>query len=256
MGQNKNTVWVIAIAGVVALLVALSMLRKSPDGNTKRDRDHRAHTAERTTDLASTTEKPPRPPAKDHDPEKQTPQDQDQRQKKDDASPDEPKPGKQTAPEQETWERTPSVDFTPDELDRAGEGAQVNLGDYRVRKGDVFDLKIRLTAPPLESVTLLLNYDPDMIEFIDDSARPLGPFFRQGIEFYVDEAIGRAVLIHSGIPGKKNMNSATGTPVAAVRVRALDAGDCTVDLAPGTTFTSGRGADEEFSVYGGAIHIR
>jgi hypothetical protein len=84
----------------------------------------------------------------------------------------------------------------------------------------------------------------------------VGPYFRRGIEFYVDEAGGRIVLIHSGKPGMKNINGATGAPVAAFRLRALAEGDCKLSVVGGTSFTNGRGGDEKYSVYGGAVHIR
>ena len=95
-----------------------------------------------------------------------------------------------------------------------------------------------------------------MMEFVPKSAKPVGKNFVNGIEFYADQAKGRMVLIHSGLPGAKNLKAVNGDEIAVFRMVAKKAGETTLTFPPkGVGFTNARGEDEEYEILGGSIVI-
>lgn len=257
MADRRQRLWVIGLAGLVALVAVWFVVpRGSRPSSIDGEESERPSAAPQDGESGQATRTRPGAGRPDRDDDTDLESEAGTERAAADAvtnSADGAPPGDA---EEAEWVKQPSTEFTEADLARAGEGVQVDLGEYRVRVGDQIDVQVRLTAPPMESATLMFGYDPGKLSVIPDSARPVGQYFRRGIEFYVDEAGGRAVLIHTGKPGMKNINGATGAPVASFRLRALAEGDCTLSLVGGTSFSNGRGSDEEYSVYGGAIHIR
>lgn len=157
------------------------------------------------------------------------------------------------------WQPQPEAQFDAEDVKQAGRGASLDLGNYSVRAGEVFDVKLVLDGPPLESMTLILNYDTQYLEAVPDSGKPVGKVFRQGIEYYVDNKKGRLALIHAGMPGMKNMNAAAREVIARFQMRAKAPGKVT--LTPGMgdkgiDFTNGKMQEERFSITGGGVEIR
>ena len=158
-----------------------------------------------------------------------------------------PKPIKET---EEGWE------FTADDIKASSRKVFLGLGQYRPHSGQEFEVELLLDAPPLESVTLVLAYDPEYLEFVNGSAKSVGRAFRKGIEANADASNGRLAFVQVGTPGQKNVLACSNEKVAVFRMRAKKPGNTT--LAPadkGVSFTNGQGHDEEYQVSGGSVQI-
>ncbi len=156
----------------------------------------------------------------------------------------------------EPWRRRPPIEFTAEDLAQCGRGVVVDLGEYRAAAGEEFTVALRLTAPALESLTLVLGFDPSVVVPVPGSAVPLGPVFRDGIECYSGRGGGTLVLIHTGVPGKKNLDAGRETAAVAWRMRALQSGATKLSVLPQSSFTNGRGEDEPYEVRGGDVRVR
>jgi hypothetical protein len=144
----------------------------------------------------------------------------------------------------------------PEDLAQCGRGARVDLGTCEAAAGSEFAVVLRLTAPALESCSLVVQYDPEALAVVPESARPEGPAFRGGIEAYAAPGGGKLVILHTGMPGKKNVEAAVAGPVVVWRMRALRAGVTHLVVLPESSFTSGRGLDEAYEVAGGEVNVR
>jgi hypothetical protein len=148
--------------------------------------------------------------------------------------------------------------FTAADLAPENMFVRVDLGNYSIDKGGDMDVRLALTAPGLESLAIVLEYDPNLLAFVEGSAEPVGNTFRRGIEFHANPARGKLVLMHDGVPGAKNTQLVSGEVVARFTMRALEAG--TTQLLPagnGYSFTNGRGVDiQDCRISGGRIEIR
>ncbi len=150
------------------------------------------------------------------------------------------------------------VEFTAEDARYAEKPIAVNLGNYRVRKGDEFEVAVQVQAPALESFTLLMNYDPELLECLPDTAHPVGKSFHMGIEFYADQQKGKMVLINAGLPGAKNINPTDNQTVAVFRMVAKGEGQTQI-ICPetGVNFTNAIGREVvNYKINGGAISIR
>ena len=154
-----------------------------------------------------------------------------------------------------TWSARPPADFSPEDLAECGAGVQVSLGDYESTVGGEFEVTLRLTAPALESCTVVLGYDRQALAVVPESVRPVGSAFRSGIEAYGAPGSGKLVVIHAGTPGRKNVDAAVSGPALAWRLRALCPGSTRLTLLAESSFTSGRGLDEAVEVSGGMVTI-
>lgn len=150
-----------------------------------------------------------------------------------------------------------SEEFQQDDIRDEDMKVAVEIDDYEVLVGDEFDIAVRLSAPALESMTLLMEYDAELLECIADSAKAVGDTFRRGIEFYADNKKGRMVLINAGTPGAKNMEKAEDEMVATFKMVARKVGRTELVYPKvWSTFTNGKGMDiEDFRIHGGDILI-
>lgn len=147
-------------------------------------------------------------------------------------------------------------EFTQEDLKTVGRGVRLDMGDYRVAVGTEVEIALVLEAPPLESVTLVMLYDKDVLQFVDGSAKPVGPVFRRGLEFYCDPATSRLALIHSGVPGQKNLLAAANEKVVTFRFKALKAGSTALRTADkGVSFTNAAGTAEVVNLSGGRVVV-
>lgn len=139
--------------------------------------------------------------------------------------------------EEDSWE------FTREDLDAAvGRTVSVELGRYRVRVGEVFDVQVILDAPPLQAVVLAMKYDPDFLEPVPGSAVSVGSVFRKGVEFFTKPGQGRMALFCATFPGKKNVLAAVRAEVARFKLRALKAGTTQIEAdTKGLKCLDGRG---------------
>ncbi|NLF15814.1 MAG: hypothetical protein GX595_00955 [Lentisphaerae bacterium] len=160
-----------------------------------------------------------------------------------------------TMPAEGAWSARPPADFRPEDLAACGQGVAVSLGDYEAAVGSEFEVTVRLTAPALESCTLVLGYDRQALAVVPESVRPVGSAFRSGIEAYGAPGSGKMVIIHAGTPGKKNVDAAVSGPALTWRLRALRPGTTRLTLLAESSFTSGRGLDEAVEVSGGTVAI-
>jgi hypothetical protein len=149
------------------------------------------------------------------------------------------------------------IQFTADDAHGANDPIMVNISDYRVAKGDEFEVSVRLQAPALESMTLLMNYDPALLEYLPETARVVGKSFHLGIEFYADQQKGRMVLINSGLPGAKNIYPTGNEVIAVFRMVAKEAGQTQITFPEsGVSFTNAVGRETtDYKINGGTITI-
>gem|GEM_PF-1537615 len=154
------------------------------------------------------------------------------------------------------WQKRAPAEFTAEDVAQCGRGVTLDLGSYEVRAGEEFEVKVRLTAPPLESLTLRLQFDSEVVSLVPDSTAPVGPQFRSGIECYAGRDGRSMALIHAGAPGKKNLDAGTGSPAVTWRMRAVRPGTARLEVAPQSSFTNARGEDEQYSVSGGDVNVR
>ena len=118
----------------------------------------------------------------------------------------------------------------------------MDLGTYRVRVGDEFEVHVRLDAPPLQAVVLAMKYDPALLEPVAGSAVSIGPVFRKGVEFFSQPDQGRMALFCATFPGKKNVLSAVNAEVARFKLRAKQQGTTQISVDPkGMKCLSGKG---------------
>ena len=157
----------------------------------------------------------------------------------------------------EPWEEQPEAEFgSEDALMSAGQ-VKVYLGDYTVKKGDVFDVAVSLTAPPLESFILVLCYDPARLEIVPEGGRPVNQAFRQRPVFTFSQEKGIVVVTNGGAPGSKNLNATDGTKsIVKLKMRAKLSGETTLRPGTGNCFTNGTGKDERYSITGGRVMVR
>lgn len=155
------------------------------------------------------------------------------------------------------WEASPVVAFTEADLEAAGTGVTVLLENCMARVGEEFPVRVWLRAPALESMTLVMTYDPEMLEVIPGSAEPLERAICHGVEIYADQAKGKAIMIHSGTPGQRNFTASDGlAPLCGFRMRGKSAGTCALQVAAESSFTNGRGEEETVEGRDGRITIR
>ncbi len=147
--------------------------------------------------------------------------------------------------------------FSAEDINKKDMNVEINLGDYRAVAGEEFEVNVRMHAPALESMTLLMEYDPEVIEYVANSAKAVGKAFRRGIEFYADNQKGRMVLLNSGIPGAKNMNVCDGGSIASFRVLAKAPGETQLQFPEmGMTFINGRGEEiDQYDIRGGSVVV-
>lgn len=155
------------------------------------------------------------------------------------------------------WQPEEPVEFAAEDVKPAGEGVTVDLGDHTIRAGEEFSVEVRLNAPPLESFTLVLKFDPLIVEPVAKSGKPVGKTFRKGLEYYVDAASGSVGVIHSGLPGMKNLNAATGEPACVFRLKGKASGETRlVTDAAACSFVNGRGEEERVTLHGGQVKVQ
>ncbi len=155
------------------------------------------------------------------------------------------------------WQPEEPVEFAAEDVKAAGEGVTVDLGDHTIRAGEEFSVEVRLNAPPLESFTLVLKFDPLIVEPVAKSGKPVGKTFRKGLEYYVDAATGSVGVIHSGLPGMKNLNGATGEPACVFRLKGKASGETRlVGDAAACSFVNGRGEEERVTLHGGQVKVQ
>jgi hypothetical protein len=155
------------------------------------------------------------------------------------------------------WTKRAPADFTAEDMVQCGRGVRIGLGTYGAAAGSEFKVEVRITSPALESCTLVLQYDKGVLAVVPGSVAPAGPQFRSGIEGYAAESSGKLVVIHAGTPGRKNLDASAGSGVSVVcRMRALRAGVTRLLVLPESSFTNGRGEEENYEVTGGEVNIR
>jgi hypothetical protein len=170
------------------------------------------------------------------------------------AAPTAPESDAATAPP--AWRKRAPADFTEEDLAQCGRGVTLDLGSYEVVAGQEFTVTLGLSGPALESLTLMLRFGGEFLRLVPDSAVPVGSQFRSGIECYAGRDGGTLVLIHSGVPGKKNLDAGTGSAAVQWRMRALRAGTTRFEVLPQTSFANAHGDTESYGVSGGDVTVR
>lgn len=154
------------------------------------------------------------------------------------------------------WAKRAPADFTEADLAQCGQGVQIDLGQYEVPVGQEFEVSLALSAPALESLTLCLGFDAEALALVPSSAAPVGTAFRSGIEGYAGKDGRTLVLIHAGMPGRKNLDAASGGAAVVWRMRALRVGSTRLEVLPRSGFTNARGESETYTVAGGEVSVR
>ena len=154
------------------------------------------------------------------------------------------------------WRARPPADFSEADVAGCGRGVRVDLGRYAVQNGEEFTVRLLLSAPALESCTLVVRYDVGALAVVPQSVRPDGLAFRGGVEAYEAAADGKLVIIHAGTPGRKNVDAAEAAPVVVWRMKACRAGETHLEILPETSFTNGRGEEEQYEATGGDVRVR
>jgi hypothetical protein len=148
--------------------------------------------------------------------------------------------------------------FTADELAFKDLPVDVEIGDYRVAAGQDFDVTVVMSAPALMTFSLHMAFDPELVEYVPESAEKLGSTFRGDIEFYCKPEMKQMILISTMNPGAKSSTIASRSPVARFRLRAKQAG--VTDLAvlkKGTFYLNADGTQiADFAISGGNILIQ
>ena len=161
-----------------------------------------------------------------------------------------------TAP-REPWVKQPTVPFLPTELrPDSKQRAKLDLGTHELNKGAEAEFRCQLAAPPLTELTLILQYNPFFLEYVPDSARPLGPAFRQPLEVTAGRAPGTLAIVSTGTPGAKNINSTGGEPVLSFRMRAKQTGQTTLRPGSSCRVLGGGSSEVRMEIGGGSVTIR
>jgi hypothetical protein len=168
----------------------------------------------------------------------------------------EPAGGRQEPVHAAPWKPRAAADFRAEDVAQCGQGVLIDLGNYEPSAGEEFEVGLRLTGPALESLTLQLRYDKDYLALVPGSVHPAGPQFRSGIECYAGRDGGTMILIHTGEPGKKNLDAGSGEVAVVWRMKAVQAGGTRVEVSERSSFTSAEGEDETFRVVGGEVSVR
>ena len=149
-------------------------------------------------------------------------------------------------------------EFAQAEVNRAADPVVVDCGQYAAKVDEEFEVTVKMTAPALSNVMLLMEFDPAVVECVADSGKKVGWTFRKGIEFYSDNAKGRMILISAGPPGAKHTRAVDGQPVASFRMKGKAAGQVAFKFpAAGTEFVTATGTpSKDPQVRGGVIDIR
>ncbi len=159
---------------------------------------------------------------------------------------------------QEVIDKIYSEEFSQSDVSPEKMKVSMDLGEYTVDEGDEIEFGLKMSAPALESLTVLMEYDSTMLEYVKDSAKAKGKAFRNGIEFYADDKKGQMVLINAGIPGAKNINGVEETEIVTFRMRSKKAGKTKLECPTNAiSFVNGRGNEiDNYSINGGFITIR
>jgi hypothetical protein len=148
--------------------------------------------------------------------------------------------------------------FTADELAFKDLPVDVEIGDYRVSAGQEFEVTVVMSSPALMTFSLHLGYNPDLVEYVADSAEKVGGTFRGDVEFYCKPEMKQMILISTMNPGAKSSTIASRSPVARFRLRAKQAGvtELTI-LKQGTFYLNADGTQiADFAISGGTILIQ
>ena len=148
--------------------------------------------------------------------------------------------------------------FTADELAFKDLPVDVEIGDYRVASGQEFDVTVAMSAPALMTFSLHLGFDPELVEYVPESAEKVGGTFRGDIEFYCKPEMKQMILISTMNPGAKSSTIASRSPVARFRLRAKQAGVTELSIIQkGTFYLNADGTQiADFAISGGNILIQ
>lgn len=148
--------------------------------------------------------------------------------------------------------------FTADELAFKDLPVDVEIGNYRVSAGQEFEVTVVMSSPALMTFSLHLGYNPDLVEYVADSAEKVGGTFRGDVEFYCKPEMKQMILISTMNPGAKSSTIASRSPVARFRLRAKQTGvtELTI-LKQGTFYLNADGTQiADFAISGGTILIQ
>ena len=118
--------------------------------------------------------------------------------------------------------------WTPRDLQEAELPVAMDIGDHSIGIGEELEIRVLLQAPALMTLSLLMEYDPEMLTYVANSATSVGGCFIGKPEFYAKDEQRRMILIATALPGAKATHRSPGGAVASFKMRALRDGNTTI----------------------------